>query len=160
MAKPVGWKKEPARHALAAKGVRTGRYPGQIRTNIAFGQSAGEGRVKASIYKIKDRSWRYWTGKPDDFAYLLLEVEAEDPTGSSMVRYKSTEVLVLRDEAEYDLIDEWLETNVNEVAKSLWDADHAHVRVVGRVTSADIRRGTGLPNAEVISRVETVADEG
>lgn len=158
MAKPIGWRKQPARHALAAKGMRTGRYPGHSRTNIAFGQSVKEGRVKVSIYNFKDGSWRYWTGKPDDFAYLLLEVEAEDPTGP-MIRYKTTEVLALKDEAEYDLIDEWLAKNVNEVAKSLWDADHAHVRIVGRVTSADIRCGTGLPNAEVISRMETVADE-
>lgn len=161
MTRPIGWRKEPARHALAAKGVPTrGLNVGRSITNIAFGTNAGEGMVKASAYDLETGRWRYVTAKPDDFTHLLLEVEVEDVAGPNMNRWKSIEVLVLKSEAGFDQIDDWLAKNVEEIAKTAWKADHAHIRVVGRVTAADIQRDTGLPKAEVISRTETVADEG
>jgi hypothetical protein len=111
------------------------------------------------VYDIKTGGWRYVTAKPDDFTHLLMEIEYENIAGPGLITHTRKEVLMLKSEAAFDEIDEWLEKNVNEVASTVWEGDHAHVRVIGRVTASDIQRGTGLPSGEVIAKVETVADE-
>lgn len=131
MARPVGWRKEPARHALAAKGVRTRTQKPRFRT-ISIQIPADEEDFKMLGYQAAEeeepinwiRDWYKGLGhEPTREDYLqYAEAQADhildDPNGSSFEEYLS----YLEGSSDYQSSKRaWIEGYASGLAKTLED---------------------------------------
>jgi hypothetical protein len=115
MAKPAGWRKEPARHSLAAKGVKTGRVQ---RRSAPHGLASGlDGRYNG--YKNYETwSVSLWLSNEqfldDQMGELADQAVAEAPDDSNV----KTNIWSEREAARYNLskmIKDWVDEDRENV---------------------------------------------
>ena len=98
MAKPVGWKKEPARHALAAKGVKTCERQGHDHSLDHLAAARAARRFQRDMPRLNAPELRppnaeyahfvkcWYTINPDEDRIEVVELPWEDSIQRSVSR--------------------------------------------------------------------------
>lgn len=138
MAKPAGWRKEPARHALAAKGIKTGNvHGGNAMSGPAQSITRREQPVRISMEDVKEASRkgdkhffdadtiRFFDSRvgPNawqvgDIAYFITSEQFHSPHGPSGARLYTVRQINL-DTGNIDTIGEFNKMTESEAKQAL-----------------------------------------
>lgn len=93
MPKPVGWRKQPARHALAAKGVKTNANVQRTRAfKGAVGNGPSDEEAQAWAWEHYGENWNGLGSKEMDEFYAWWESAHSEGGSGGKVRYCGYEV--------------------------------------------------------------------
>jgi len=85
--KPVGWRKESQRHALAAKGISTGRHTERKKTSRPMFQAR---KPRVSWFDESAGEWRYRVRSPSKFTTDYGRKRIDDGVSLLLARNSTT----------------------------------------------------------------------
>lgn len=152
--RPVGWRKQPARHALAAKGIKTIARSGQSISPMT------SPTITVAVYDFKTGTTRTVSARADNVIRLTMLIEYEEQPSGYWLRHREQDVFVLSDDYRNEDAEQWLDEQINHDREEIFH-DNAEMRFIvrGRITAARVDQDTGIPFSRIVATVDTVAGE-